>query len=120
MYLSTSLTVVVTINISVKPRPCLVTPHKVKKPVSSLPGELVCSEERKRRRIKCNNLLVCAVLGLVVGKYSFALRRLWITALFSFNRQSNFTAKNKCFSFVKHYEHLSSHTRSRSFGNVTP
>ena len=48
-----SLTVVVTTSISVKPRQSTVTPCKVKRPVSLLPGELVCSAVRRRRRIRC-------------------------------------------------------------------
>jgi hypothetical protein len=47
-----SLTVVVTINILVKPRLSLATPHKVKRPVSSPPGELVCSAVPRRRRTR--------------------------------------------------------------------
>ncbi len=45
-----SLTVVVTTSISVRPRPSPATPHKVKRPVSLPPGGLVCSVVRKRRR----------------------------------------------------------------------
>ncbi len=47
-----SLTVVVTISISVKPRPSHVTLHKVKKPVLSRPGERVCSAVPRRQRIR--------------------------------------------------------------------
>ena len=47
-----SLTVVVITSISVKPRPSPATPHKVKRPVSSPPGELVCCVVPRRPRIR--------------------------------------------------------------------
>jgi hypothetical protein len=47
-----SLTVVVTINISVKLRPFLATLHKVKRLVSLLLGGRVYSVEHRRRRIE--------------------------------------------------------------------
>lgn len=47
-----SLTVVVTTSISVRRRPSLVTPRRVKRPVSSLPGELVCYAVPRRPRSK--------------------------------------------------------------------
>lgn len=48
-----SLTVVVTTSISVKLRPFLARLPRVKRPVSSLPGELVCSVVLKRPRTRC-------------------------------------------------------------------
>ena len=48
-----SLTVVVIINISVKPRPSHGMLHKVKRRVSLLLGELVCYVVRRRQRISC-------------------------------------------------------------------
>lgn len=53
-FLLYSLTVVVIINISVKPPQSLDMPHKVKRPVSLLPGELVCSVVPKRQRTRFN------------------------------------------------------------------
>lgn len=47
-----SLTVVVTTSILVRRRPSPATPHKVKRPVSSQPGELVCCAVPRRRRTK--------------------------------------------------------------------
>ena len=52
MFLSHSLTVVVTTSISVRPRPSPVTPYRVKRPVSSPPGELVCYAVHRRSRTK--------------------------------------------------------------------
>lgn len=49
---SSSLTVVVTTSISVKPRPSPATPYKVKRLVSSLPGELVSYVVPRRSRIR--------------------------------------------------------------------
>ena len=48
-----SLTVVVTTSILVRPRPSPATPHKVKRLVSLLPGELVCCVVLKRPRTRC-------------------------------------------------------------------
>jgi hypothetical protein len=45
-----SLTVVVTTSTSVRPQPSPATPHKVKRPVSSPPGELVSSAVPRRQR----------------------------------------------------------------------
>ena len=50
--LFSSLTVVVTTSISVKPRPSPATPHRVKRPVSSPRGERVCCVVRRRRRTR--------------------------------------------------------------------
>jgi len=47
-----SLTEVVTTNISVRPLPSAGTPRKVKRRVSSLPGELVCSVVPRRSRTR--------------------------------------------------------------------
>lgn len=47
-----SLTVVVTTSTLVRLRPSLAKPHRVKRPVSSLPGELVCSVVPRRPRTK--------------------------------------------------------------------
>ena len=47
-----SLTVVVTTSTLVRLRPCPGTPHGVKRPVLSLPGEPVCSVVPRRRRTK--------------------------------------------------------------------
>lgn len=49
---SSSLTVVVTTSILVRPRPSLVTPHKVKRPVLLLPEELVSCVVLKRPRTR--------------------------------------------------------------------
>ena len=48
-----SPTEVVTTSTSVKPRRSTATPYKVKRPVSSPPGELVCFAVRRRRRTRC-------------------------------------------------------------------
>merc|ERR1712230_78102 len=49
---SITLTVVVTTSTLVRLRPSLAKPHRVKRPVSSLPGELVCSVVPRRPRTK--------------------------------------------------------------------
>lgn len=69
-----SLTVVVTINISVKPRQSPGTPPQVKKPVLLLPGELVCSAVPRRPRIRIWLwLLSCVVVFLFPSSSLFNL-----------------------------------------------
>jgi hypothetical protein len=92
-----SLTVVVTINISVKPRQSPATPPKVKKPVSLLPGELVCSEVPRRPRTR-RDLVVCTVSrsGGVEVQVCFVRRFVDNYSLFP-NKQSNFMPKLNAF-----------------------
>lgn len=71
-----SLTVVVTTSISVRLRPSRDTQHKVKRPVSSLPGEPVYSAVHKRRRIKCLERSVEFLFdSMVMGQDDLATKR---------------------------------------------
>lgn len=75
-----SLTVVVTTSTLVRPRPSPATLPRVKKPVLSLPGELVCSVVPRRPRSKRDIVwsFLCDGLKMLFCYEAYVLRRLRI------------------------------------------
>ncbi len=96
-----SLTVVVTTSISVRPRPSPATPHKVKRPVSLLPGELVsCVVPRRPRTRRISDEsgvggsmgLHCSMSSCVMGS-SVAMQAKRYIPGFMCSRPNEFTFK---------------------------